>query len=174
MAKKIVKKTAKPKKEEVAEEEEGGVSLDDAFGDDSDVEYAKPKPKKEKKKKGMSQEEMDEELDEAEEEAEEIGEKVSGEAEVGEREITFKTSKPISKVKKGDKIKIDGIEYEVDEHYVLIDHNSTKEMAIELFNPKTDKDYQLRYFDDQAESTLDFYELAEILYLKRPFKKIEW
>ncbi len=86
----------------------------------------------------------------------------------------IKASKPISQIKKSDKIKIDGKEYEVDAHYVLINHGTTKEMAIELFEPKADKDYQLRYFNDQVETTLDFYELDEILYNKKPFKKIEW
>ena len=47
-------------------------------------------------------------------------------------------------------------------------------MAIELFDPKTDKDYQIRYFDDQVERTIEFYELQEIMFLKRPVKKIEW
>ena len=88
--------------------------------------------------------------------------------------VNVKASKPISKIVKGNIVKIDGIAYEVDAHYVLIDHGTTKEMTIELFNPKTDKDYQLRYFSDQAESTLEFYELQEILYLRREFKKIEW
>src|SRR3989338_9585715 len=88
--------------------------------------------------------------------------------------VNVKASKPISKIVKGNIVKIDGIAYEVDAHYVLIDHGTTKEMTIELFNPKTDKDYQLRYFNDQVESTLEFYELQEILYLRREFKKIEW
>jgi hypothetical protein len=89
-------------------------------------------------------------------------------------DIAVKASKPIAKIKKGDKVKIDGKEYEVDAHYVLIDHGSTKEMTIEIFDPKADRDYQLRYFDDQPNSTLEFYELQEIIYVKKPFKKIEW
>ena len=47
-AKKVAKKVEK--KVEKKDEEEG-MSLDDAFGDDDDVEYAPSKPKKEKKKK---------------------------------------------------------------------------------------------------------------------------
>ena len=67
------------------------------------------------------------------------------------------------------------MEYEVDAHYVLIEHPSNKEMAIEVFNPKTDMDYQIRYFDDQVESTIDFYELqGEIMFMRKPCKKIEW
>jgi len=171
--KKSIKKDKNAKKIEIAEKNESGASIDDAFTDDSDVVYAPTKPRKEMKL-GLSNKEIENELDGAEEEAEEIGEKINGEGEIGQREVTFKTSKPIAKIKKGDKIKIDGLEYEVDSHYILIDHGSTKEMAIEIFNPKTDKDFQLRYFDDQVESTLDLYELQEILYVKKPFMKIEW
>lgn len=86
----------------------------------------------------------------------------------------IKSSKPISQLKKGDKVKIDGKEYVVDAHYVLIDHGDTKEMVIELFDEKEDKDLQLRYFDDQVESTLELYELKDIMYFKKPFSKIEW
>ncbi|MDO8563441.1 MAG: hypothetical protein Q7R87_00340, partial [Nanoarchaeota archaeon] len=71
-------------------------------------------------------------------------------------------------------VSVDGKQLEVDAHFCLIDHGSTKEMAIELFDPKDDKDYQLRYFDDQVKETLDFYELQEILYLKRPFTKVSF
>jgi len=171
-AKKSIKKKNKKTKES-KDDNESGASLDDAFADDDDVEYAKAKPRKERKK-GLSDDEIEEELEEAEEEEEKISTAMNGKEDPAEREITFKTSKPITKVKKGDKIKVDGIEYEVDEHYVLIDHGTTKEMAIEIFNPKTDKDFQLRYFSDQVESTIDFYELQEILYVKKPFKKVEW
>ena len=77
-------------------------------------------------------------------------------------------------LKKGDTIEIDGKQYEVDNQSVLMEHDSTKEMAIELFDPKTDKDYQLRYFDDQMETTLEFYELQEIVYVKKAMKSISW
>ena len=87
----------------------------------------------------------------------------------------IKASKPISKLGKGDKVHIDGQVYEVDAHYVLIEHSNNKEMAIELFDPKTDVDFQLRYFDDQAEETLEFYELVKgVMYGKKAFEKIEW
>ena len=85
-----------------------------------------------------------------------------------------KSFKVIGQIKKGDKIKIDGKEYEVDAHYILIDHGTTREMAIELFDSKTDKDYQLRYFSDQVETTLEFYELQEIIYVKKQINLIEW
>ena len=117
--------------------------------------------------KGISEKELDKELDE-------IEEKFEGGDEEVKRDIVVKASKEISKVKKGDKIKVDGVEYEVDAHYVLMEHPSNKEMAIEVFD-KTDKDYQVRYFNDQAEATIDFYELqGEIMFMKKPFKKIEW
>ena len=95
---------------------------------------------------------------------------ISGE----ESQIKIKSSKPISKIKKGDKIKVDSLNLEVDAHIILIDHGSTKEMAIECFDPKTDKDYQLRYFSDQAERTLEFYELDEIIYNRVKCEKVEW
>ena len=53
------------------------------------------------------------------------------------------------------------------------DLQSVKEMAIEIFDGD-DRDYQLRYFNDQVDSTIEFYELKEILYVKKVFKKIEW
>jgi len=156
------KKLTKKKKEDNG----SGTSLDDAFGDDSGVEYAESKPRKEKRKKGVDEEELDSEL-------EDIEKNMPGAAvEQGDYEI--KASKPIAKLKKGDKIKIDSEEYEVDSHYCMIDHKTTKEMAIEIFSPATDKDYQIRYFDDQVDTTMELYELQEILYVKRVFKKIEW
>lgn len=89
--------------------------------------------------------------------------------------VSIKKSKPIEKIKKGDVVTVDGKKYEVDSHYVLIDHGTSKEMCIELFDPKTEIDYQLRYFNDQAEETLDFYELVkEVMYEKREMQKIEW
>jgi len=175
-----MKKTIKGKKENKVEreeesEEEGGMSLDDAFGDDEDVEYAESKPRKEKKKK-KDEEEDEEGMDEAEleeeiKEAEIVEESLSDE---GKRDVILKGSKPIAKIKKGDKIKVDGKEYEVDQHYVLMDHGTTREMAIEVFDSKTDKDYQIRYFADQVERTIEFYELQEIIFVKKAFKKIEW
>ncbi len=88
--------------------------------------------------------------------------------------ITIKSSKPVSEIKKGDKIKVDSLVLEADAHYVLIDHGSTKEMAIECFNPETDKDYQIRYFSDQIEKSIDVYVLEEIVYSRLNVKKIEW
>jgi len=157
----VKKKKAVKKKEEESEDE--GLDLDDAFSDDEDVTYAESKPRKIKKK------DLDEEIEEAEEEISKISRDINGE----DKNHVVKASKPITKIRKGDKIKIDGKDYEVDEHYVLIDHGTTKEMAIELFD-KNDKDYQLRYFNDQMESTMELYELQEIMFIKKPFNKIEW
>ena len=88
--------------------------------------------------------------------------------------VKIKNSKKIGEVKKGDKVKVDGRELEVDSHYVLIDHGSNKEMTIELFDEKKDEDFQLRYFDDRVEDSLEFYELEEIVYNKKDVEKVEW
>jgi len=128
---------------------------------------SKEKPAKEAKK-GLSAKDIEKELDIVEKEVSSL----SGSTE--KAQVQVKASKPIEKLKKGDKVKIDSLQLEVDAHYVLMDHGTTKEMALELFDSKTDKDYQVRYFSDQAEATLDLYELQEIIYLKKPFKTIEW
>ncbi len=88
--------------------------------------------------------------------------------------MQIKQSKPIEKLKKGDKVKVNGKVLEVDAHYVFEDYKTTKEMLIELFDPKTDKDYQLRYFDDQVNETLKFYELKEIVYEEADIEGVEW
>lgn len=122
--------------------------------------------KKEKKEGKITEKELDREIDEIEEKFEGKNDR--------EGNIQIKASKPIAKVKKGDKIKVDDIEYEVDAHYVLMEHPANKEMAIEVFD-KNGKDYQIRYFNDRVEETLEFYELqGEIMFIKKPCKKIEW
>jgi len=80
----------------------------------------------------------------------------------------------VSKVKKGDKIKVDGRELEVDAHYVLIDHGKNKEKTIELFDPKNGEEFQLRYFDDRAEESMEFFELQEIIYNRKEIAKVEF
>ena len=105
----------------------------------------------------------------------EIEDKFGGSGDEIKSDIVVRASKPITRIKKGDKIKVDGAEYEVDLHYVLMKHPSNNEMAIELFDHKTDVVYQIRYFDDQVEGTIDFYELqGEIMFMRKPCKKIEW
>ena len=84
-------------------------------------------------------------------------------------------SKPIAQLKRGDKIIVEGHALEVEDHYLFIDHKTTKEMIIELFNPKTNKEYQLRYFDDQVESSIEFYYLQEEFEYKRAdVESISW
>jgi hypothetical protein len=130
--------------------ENQGVSLDDAFADDEDVVYSESKPKKSSKqeKPQLTQ----------------------------EVKHTIKSSKPIEQIKKGDKIKVDGKEYEVDAHYSLMDHKVTKEMAIEIFDAKEDRDFQIRYFTGRLDvSDPELYELQnEFMYVKIFYQKLEW
>ena len=121
-----------------------------------------------------SNENIEEDLEQAEKEIKELEEIIEKESVDESDKITIKASKPISQLKKGDKIKAEGIELEVDAHYVLMGHGKNKEMAIELFNPKTDKDFQLRYFSDQVNESLEFYELQEVIYVKKKISKVEW
>ncbi len=166
-------KAKKEKKSKKAEKEEdsGGMDLDDAFGDDEDVEYAPSKPAK-IKKKDTDDDEGDKEQGDTDNRSS-LSRKIQGGYEEFS-EVEIKQSKPIGKIKKGDKIKVDSLVLEVDSHYVLIDHGTTKEMAIELFDSKTDKDYQLRYFDDRVKESIEFYVLEEIVYNRKAVKKIEW
>jgi len=162
------------------EDESSGLSLDDAFADDDDVVYAKAKPKKIKESAGRVSRENSVSPSSGgwagKKNKNYLGELGGNEKEerIEQGEVSIKSSKPISKIKKGDKIKVDSLNLEVDSHYILIDHGSTKEMAVELFDPKTDKDYQLRYFSDQVEATMEFYQLEEIIYNKISIKKVEW
>ena len=121
-----------------------------------------------------SDDEMDNNVDVAEDEVKKLGAVLGQETGDEIDKVNIKASKPVTQLKKGDKVKVDGVELEVDAHYVLIEHGETKEMTIELFNPKTDKDYQLRYFSGQLETSMEFYELQEILYVRRPCIKVEW
>jgi len=91
--------------------------------------------------------------------------------------VKVKSSKEITGLKKGDKIKVDGKEYEVDAHVVLIDHGKgTKEMALEIFDVKADKDFQLRYFSNNVEGSFEFYELQnEFMYTRvGDIKSVSW
>jgi hypothetical protein len=86
-----------------------------------------------------------------------------------------KQSKPISELKKGDKIFIDGKAVIVDAHYLFIKHKTTTEMIIEVYSEKTEKDYQIRYFDDQIETSLEFYALEnDFQYTRKEVNEIEW
>jgi len=91
--------------------------------------------------------------------------------------VKIKKSKPITKLVKGDRVKINGKQLEVDAHYVFGDYKTTKEMLVELFDPKAKEDagdFQIRYFDDQVDATIKFYELKAIMYEEVELKSIEW
>ena len=92
--------------------------------------------------------------------------------------VQIKKSKPISQIKKGDKVRIDKMQLEVDTQYLMKDHGEgAKEMIIELFDPKAGEgkgDYQLRYFSDNVDGTLQFFELKEIIYKEVVVEKVEW
>ena len=92
--------------------------------------------------------------------------------------IKLKKSKPITELKKGDKIKINKREFEVDAHAVLIEHDkNTKEMALEIFDAKKDEDFQLRYFTNNIDNSFEFYELkGDFIYsrVREELKSIEW
>ena len=86
-----------------------------------------------------------------------------------------KQSRPISKIKDGDSIFINGKEMKVDKHYLFQKHKDTNEMIIEIYNPENEREYQVRYFDDQVETSIEVYELqGEFQYVKREPKTISW
>lgn len=93
--------------------------------------------------------------------------------------MKFKASKSIAQLKKGDKVEVNGKVLEVDAHYIFEDYKTTKEMLIELFDPNSkdgddEGDYQLRYFSDQVEETIKFYELKKIVYEEKEIESMEW
>ena len=86
-----------------------------------------------------------------------------------------KQSKALGTLKKGDAFFINGKEMKVDSHYLSQKHKDMKEMIIEVFNPANDREYQVRYFDDQIESSIEIYELQEdIQYVRREPKNVGW
>jgi len=86
-----------------------------------------------------------------------------------------KKSKPISELKQGDNLFINGKKMTIDSHYVFMEHKDTKEMILEFYNPDNGREYQLRYFDDQMESSAEVYELqGDFQYIKRQPKTLEW
>ena len=87
----------------------------------------------------------------------------------------LKKSKPLTKLKKGDKIQVNGKNMIVDENYLFMDHGDTNEMIIEFYNPENEREYQLRYFDDQEESSIEIFELqGDFQYVKREPKTLAW
>ena len=86
-----------------------------------------------------------------------------------------KQSKVIGGLKEGDKVWINGAEMVVDKQYLLQDHGDTREMVVEVFNPKNEREYQIRYFDDQVEESIEVFELeGEFQYVRREPKTIRW
>ncbi len=86
-----------------------------------------------------------------------------------------KQSKQLAEIKEGNKIKINGKEMIVDKHFVFMEHGKTKEMIIEFYNPENEREYQLRYFNDQVESSIEIYELQnDFQYVRREPKTIQW
>jgi len=84
-------------------------------------------------------------------------------------------SKPIGELGKGDKLSINGKEMLVDSQYLFMEHKNSKEMIIEFFNVESEREYQLRYFDDQVDISLEIYELqGDFQYVKREPKTLEW
>ncbi len=94
--------------------------------------------------------------------------------------VIIKQSKPISDLKKGDKVKVDKLTLEVDDHGILMEHKAgggktVAEMYIDIFDPKTDKDYQIRYFLDNLEMSLEVYELqGEFMWVRMDVDGVEW
>jgi hypothetical protein len=86
-----------------------------------------------------------------------------------------KSSKPIGKLKEGDKFWINGKEMKVDKQYLFQAHKDTNEMIVEVFNPENEREYQIRYFDDQIETSIEIYELVgDFQYVRREPKTIRW
>jgi len=86
-----------------------------------------------------------------------------------------KPSKDIGKLSEGDKFFINGKAMTVDKQFLFQDHGNMKEMIVEIFNPENEREYQVRYFDDQVESSIEIYELVgEFEYIKREPKSVAW
>ncbi|MFA5061342.1 MAG: hypothetical protein WC494_03440 [Candidatus Pacearchaeota archaeon] len=86
-----------------------------------------------------------------------------------------KQSKPIAQLKKGNTFYIQGKKMIIESHFLFIDHKTTKEMIIECYNPENEREYQIRYFDDQVETSIEVYELvSDFQYIKREPTSISW
>lgn len=86
-----------------------------------------------------------------------------------------KQSKSIGELGEGDSFFINGKEMKVDKQYVFMEHKDTNEMIIEVFNPENEREYQVRYFDDQVDSSIEVYELLnDFQYVKREPKTVAW
>jgi len=87
-----------------------------------------------------------------------------------------KQSKPIGKLKKGDKILIHGKPMEVEGAGLIEEHDKgSKEMFVDVFDSASEREFQVRYFDDQVESSVEVYELMnEFQYVRKEPKSISW
>ena len=86
-----------------------------------------------------------------------------------------KQSKPIGELDEGDSFFVNGKEMKVDKQYIFIEHKDMKEMIIEVFNPENEREYQVRYFDDQVDTSIEIYELVEDFeYVRREPKTVAW
>jgi len=86
-----------------------------------------------------------------------------------------KKSKDIGKLGEGDKFFINGKAMTVDKQFLFQNHEKMKEMIIEIFNPENEREYQVRYFDDQIDSSIEIYELVgEFEYVRREPKTVAW
>jgi hypothetical protein len=86
-----------------------------------------------------------------------------------------KRSKPLGELKEGDSFFINGKELKVDKQYLFQAHSDTNEMIIEIFNPANEREYQVRYFDDQIDSSIEVYELVgDFQYVRREPKTVAW
>jgi len=84
-------------------------------------------------------------------------------------------SKPLGELGEGDSFFINGSEMKVDKQFLFLEHGTMKEMIIEVFNPKNEREYQVRYFDDQIESSIEVYELVgDFEYVRREPRIISW
>ena len=86
-----------------------------------------------------------------------------------------KQSKAIGDLKEGDKVWINGSEMIVDKQYLFMKHKDTNEIIIECYNSENEREYQIRYFDDQIESSIEVYELqGDFQYVRREPRTIAW
>ncbi|MBS3087978.1 hypothetical protein J4226_05270 [Candidatus Pacearchaeota archaeon] len=86
-----------------------------------------------------------------------------------------KQSKPLGKLVKGDKFFINGSEMIVDSQFLFMAHKDTNEMIIEVYNPANEREYQVRYFDDQIETSIEVFELVgDFEYVRREPKSVAW
>ena len=86
-----------------------------------------------------------------------------------------KKSKAISELGEGDKFFINGKEMKVDKQFLFQEHERMRELIIEIFNPENDREYQVRYFDDQVDTSIEVYELiGDFEYVRREPKSVGW